>query len=109
MNNIKIKTSNKKTLITVVLNCITANTCCCTMHQKMARGLKFRIQEVEELHCLCSENKGADHLRGSDHEANLRLCSRINAKSRFSHAAQLLARIYYTTVVLMHTNKVKTG
>ena len=35
------------------------------------------------------------------------------AKSRFSHAAQLsinlLARIYYTVVDLMHTNKIKTG
>ena len=77
MNNIKIKTTIKKTLITVVLNFITANTCCCTMHQKMAGGLKFRILGVEELHCLCSENKGADQLRGSDREANLRLCSRI--------------------------------
>ena len=28
--------------------------------QKMARGLKFRIEEVEELYYLCSENKGAD-------------------------------------------------
>ena len=43
----------------------------------MARGLKFRIQEVEELHCLCSKNKGADQVRGSDREANLRLCSSI--------------------------------
>ena len=40
------------------------------MHQKMAWGLKFRIKEEEELHCLCSENKGADQLRGSDREAN---------------------------------------
>ena len=30
---------------------------------KMARGLKFRIYEVEELYNLCSENKGADQLR----------------------------------------------
>ena len=27
--------------------------------QKMARGLKFRIQKVERLYYLCSENKGA--------------------------------------------------
>ena len=32
--------------------------------QKMARGLKFHIMEVEGLHYLCSENKGADQLRG---------------------------------------------
>ena len=34
----------------------------------------------------CSENKGADQLRGH-READLRLCFRIYAKSRFSHAA----------------------
>ena len=28
--------------------------------QKMVRDLKFRIQEVEGLYYLCSENKGAD-------------------------------------------------
>ena len=44
--------------------------------QKMARGLKFRIQEVEGLYYPCSENKGADQLRGY-READLRLCFRI--------------------------------
>ena len=46
--------------------------------QKMARGLKFRIKK-EEVLCymyLCSENKGADQLRGH-READLRLCFRI--------------------------------
>ena len=33
--------------------------------QKMARCLKFRIKEVEGLNYPCSENKGADQLRGS--------------------------------------------
>ena len=28
--------------------------------QKMAKGLKFRIQEEEGLYYPCSENKGAD-------------------------------------------------
>ena len=32
--------------------------------QKMARGLKFRIQKVEGLYYLCSQNKGPDQLRG---------------------------------------------
>ena len=41
--------------------------------QKTARGLKFRIYEVYGLHYLCSENKGADQLRGY-READLRLC-----------------------------------
>ena len=44
--------------------------------QKMARGLKFRIYVVEEVYYLCSENKGADQLRGY-READLRLCFRI--------------------------------
>ena len=30
--------------------------------QKMARGLKFQILEVERLYYLCSENKGTDQL-----------------------------------------------
>ena len=46
------------------------------MHQKMSRGLKFQIKRVEELHCLCFENKDDNQL-GGDHEANLCLCSRI--------------------------------
>ena len=44
--------------------------------QKMARGLKFRFKREEGLYYLCSENKGADQLRGN-HEADLRLCFRI--------------------------------
>ena len=44
--------------------------------QKMARGLKFCIKEVEGLYYPCSENKGADQLRGYQ-EADLRLCFRI--------------------------------
>ena len=51
--------------------------------QKMARGLKFRIQEVEGLYYPCSENKGADQLRGY-READLRLCFRICNKPVFS-------------------------
>ena len=51
--------------------------------QKMARGLKFRIEEVEELYYPCSENKGADQLRGY-READLRLCFRICEKPVFS-------------------------
>ena len=44
--------------------------------QKMARGLKFWIKKVEGLYYLCSENKGADQLRGY-READLRLYFRI--------------------------------
>ena len=44
--------------------------------QKMARGLKFRTKKAEGLYYLCSENKGADQLRGY-READLRLCFRI--------------------------------
>ena len=52
----------------------------------MSRGLKFRIKEVAELYCLCSGNKDADQLRG-DHEANLRVCSRICKKQVFSRGS----------------------
>ena len=45
----------------------------------MSRGLKFRIYEVEGLYYPCSENKGADQLRGY-READLRLCFRICKK-----------------------------
>ena len=44
--------------------------------RKIARGMKFRIKEVERLYYPCSENKGADQLRGY-READLRLCFRI--------------------------------
>ena len=44
--------------------------------QKMVRCLKFRIEEVEGLNYPCSENKGADQLRGN-READLRLRFRI--------------------------------
>ena len=51
--------------------------------QKVARSLKFRIKEVEGLYYPCSENKGADQLRGN-READLRLCFRICKKPVFS-------------------------
>ena len=50
--------------------------------QKMARGLKFGIKEVEGLFYLCSENKGADQLR-SYREADLRLCFLYMQKAGF--------------------------
>ena len=81
------------------------------MYQKMSSGLKLRIKEIEELYCLCSENKDADQLRG-DNEAILRLCSRICKKQVFSRSSIIDKNwhfFYYTAVDLMHTNKVKTG
>ena len=51
--------------------------------QKMSRGLKFWIYKVGGLYCLCSENKGADQLRGY-READLRLCFCIS-KTLVSH------------------------
>ena len=51
--------------------------------QKMARSLKFRIQKEEGLFYPCSENKGADQLRGY-READLRLCFCICKKPVFS-------------------------
>ena len=51
--------------------------------QKMAIGLKFWIQKEEILHYLCSENKGADQLRGYP-EADLPFCFRICKMLDFS-------------------------
>ena len=45
--------------------------------------MKFHIKEVEGLYYLCSENKGADQLRGH-READLCLCFRICRKQVFS-------------------------
>ena len=54
--------------------------------QKMARGLKFRISKVEGLYRLCSENKGADQLRGY-READQRLYFRLCIMYFFFHDA----------------------
>ena len=51
--------------------------------QKMSRGLKFRIYEVEVLYYPYSENKDADQLH-SYYAADLRLCFRICTKPVFS-------------------------
>ena len=63
--------------------------------QKMARGLKFRILEVEGLYYPCSENKVADQLRGY-READLRLCFAY-AKCWFSHDMAHLFFIHQST------------
>ena len=62
--------------------------------QKMARGLKFRIKKVEGLYYLCSENKGADQLRGY-READLRLCFRICKKPVFSRRGSYIFLIQF--------------
>ena len=51
--------------------------------QKMARGLKLRIYEVEGLYFPCSENKGADQIHGY-READLHLCFCICKNPVFS-------------------------
>ena len=63
--------------------------------QKMARGLKFQIKKVERLYYPCSENKGADQLRGY-READLHLCFRICKMLVFSWCGS-----YGKTVVYM--------
>ena len=59
--------------------------------QKMARGLKFRILEVEGLYMsyLCSKHKGNDPLRGyRSHDA-----AHISPQSTFSDLSLLHAKI----------------
>ena len=57
------------------------------------------------MYYLCSENKGADQLRGY-READLRLCFRV-CKSRFSHDAAhlyiLLINVKMSTFVVILT------
>ena len=60
-----------------------SNTNRAVLSQKKARGLKFRIQEVEGLYYPSRENKGADQLRGYS-EDDLRLCFRVCKKPVFS-------------------------
>ena len=51
--------------------------------QKKTRGLNFRIQKVEGLYYLCSENKDTDQLKGY-READLCLYFRICTSLVFS-------------------------
>ena len=66
--------------------------------QKMARGLKFRIGEVEALFYLCSKNKGADQLC-SYRPANLCICFRICKMHIFSIFLQARFNETLTAVV----------
>ena len=71
----------------------------------MARGLKFRITVVEGLYYPCSENKGADQLRGY-READLRLCFRICKNPVFSRCGSFIcrhARLSFSVNVLPHS------
>ena len=59
--------------------------------QKMPRGLKLRIKEVEGLFFPCSENKSSDQLRDADLVSVF-----AYAKSPFSHdAAQMSLCMYW--------------
>ena len=64
--------------------------------QNMARDLKFRIKVVEGLYYPCSENKGADQLRGY-READLRLCFRICKNPVFSRRGSILISVHVMT------------
>ena len=69
----------------------------------MARGLKFRIYEVEELYFPSSENKGADQLRGY-READLRLSFRILQKAGFLITWLISYVIVKKIVIMTHTD-----
>ena len=67
--------------------------------QKMARGLKFRIEKEEGLYYPCSENKGTDQFRGKKfrgyREADQRLCFRICENPVFSRRGSNSCSISY--------------
>ena len=58
--------------------------------EKMARGLKFQIFEVEGCYYLCSENKGVDQL------TTQLICTfdLAKANSRFSHSTARITYMY---------------
>ena len=60
--------------------------------QKQAGSLKFRIYKEEKVYYPCSENKGADQLRGY-READLRLCFRICRLLVFPWGGSLVLQI----------------
>ena len=67
----------------------------------MAGGLKFQIKEVQEgLFYPCSENKGADQLRGN-READLHLCFRICKNPVFSSRGSY----YLISIFMMYSDK----
>ena len=67
----------------------------------MARSLKFRIQKVEGLYYPCSENKGADQLRGY-REVDLRLCFRICKKPVFSRCGSYVTSLERRKICFCH-------
>ena len=73
--------------------------------QKIDRGLKFRVLKAEGLYFLCSENKGADQLRGY-READLRLCFRICKMLVFSRRCSFFdsyyQSVYHGTLISTH-------
>ena len=69
----------------------------------MARGLEFQINVGEGLYNPCSENKGADQLRGY-READLRLCFRICKKPVFLRHGSYGSEFVVVQVVCLHVH-----
>ena len=67
-------------------------------------GKRFEISDLgsKGLYYPCSENKGADQLRGY-READLRLCFRICKNPVFSDAAHIIDK-YFCLVCLIQMN-----
>ena len=61
-------------------------------------GLKLRIKEEEGLYYLCSENKGADQLRGY-RKADLCICFRISKKPVFPRCGSYKDYLYRISIV----------
>ena len=74
--------------------------------QRMARGLKFRMLNIDGLYYRCSENKGADQLRGN-RKADLRLCFRICKTLVFSRRGSNVKRDGNTETETKITNRKK--
>ena len=90
--------------------------------QKIARSLKFGMNEEEKLYYPYSENKGADQLRSNADqlrsycEADLRLCFRLcillvfpcsgsnNINQETTHMLNVWKHIYLYLSISMHIN-----
>ena len=68
--------------------------------QKRARRLKFWIYKVEELYYPCSENKGADQLRGAPWFSHMQIVGfpmRRLIYITFNKSAKILVQRYVQT------------
>ena len=71
--------------------------------QKMARDWKFWIENIQEMHYPCCENKGTDQLRSDQLRSDLRLCLHICRMLVFSSCGSFINVMPSRTVLSNRT------